>query len=279
MRAFFTVTRRELSDALLSPLGQRITIIHLAVALLAVLFGWPVAYRLGEARWAPALAWWAYAEMIMLTYLALALPADALIREDEIRPGEWIGYGQASPLAVHLGQSVATLLALLFWLITSLPAALLGLLLSPSSPSRLLALAGFAFLLWAALSQVGAWIGVTIDSRPYRIVAVDLAFTGVMLGSLVVQAATAGRSAAPLFAHPLQVTALILNVSVQQALLGSAAGSLVGLSLPAASPPPSLAEIPWTSLVVIWGGVLVAAGTLTVLSLRQWRQRREERRM
>ena len=56
MRVFFAVLRRELADAVTSPFGQRLTIIHLAVSASAVFLGWPISYTLGRANAAPTLA-------------------------------------------------------------------------------------------------------------------------------------------------------------------------------------------------------------------------------
>lgn len=274
MSAFLAVVRRELWEALVSPVGWRITVIHLALALLSVFLGWPVSYVLGSARWAPAFAWWVYAEILVLSYLTLAVSADVFEVDGQIRPGDWITYGQASIWAVYLGQTAATALVVMFWLLTAAPAPIMGLVLSPVSPDRLRALALFGALLLGALIQVGTWIGVTIDSRSYRIVAVDVAFSALMIGSLLVQLFSSGSSRAPMVAQPLEVAATILDVSAREALLGSAAGTLAGLSLPPTHSSSQLIGFPWVSLVVMYGSVLLVAGALALFSLRQWKHYR-----
>ncbi|MGI6081571.1 MAG: hypothetical protein ACOYEP_01680 [Limnochordia bacterium] len=272
MRAFFSVLRRELTDAVISPFGQRLTIIHLTISSLAVLLGWPVSYTLGRANAAPTLAWWVYAEILVLSYLALAVPANILPNENKIRTGDWIVYGQASILAVHLGKTAASLLALAFWLITVIPFFFVSLTISPISTEQLQALGLFVSLFLVTMVQLGTWIGVTVDSHAFRIVAVDVGFVAIMLGSILMQSLS-GSLNIPIYAQPLEVAARIMNLTVRDALLGSAAGTLVGLSVPLTTSPASVSEsVPWGPLMIIYGSLLVFFGVLSLLSLRQWRQ-------
>lgn len=275
MQVFLAVVRREFADATVSALGRRITLTHLIIAMAAVLLGWPVSYTIGDARWAPALAWWIYAELLTLSYLAIAVPADALENDQEIRPGDWISYGQANPLLVQAGQSIAVWLAMGFWLLTALPAFLLSVALTPADPHRLLTLFGFSMLYLGALTQIGTWIGVTIDSRPYRVIMVDITFAAVMVGSLFIQTWPGKPAANGILAHPLEIAARILNISAKEAWYGSAAGTIAGLSMPVSTTSAALPTIPWLSILTIYGSIFLVAAALTVVVLRQWLQRRQ----
>ncbi len=306
MRAFLTIWRREWQDAVASAVGWRVSMWHLGLVALAALLGWPAAYTLGQAAWAPALAWWAYAEVLILSYLALAVPADTLAAPDAIRPGQWIYYGNASPWGVLCGQTAATMSAVLFWLLTAAPVLLLCLLLRPLPPDRLLTLLLFLTLLIFSLSQLGAWIGVAIESRPYRILAVDLAYLVVMLGSLIVRSAASARIAAYLGAsllgmllkplawlagrliegwqaaplqngpllivQPLDVTSTILNVSPRDVLAASAPGNIIGIAptSPQATAAPGLM---WNQIVFVYGGLALVAAALALAILKQWQRR------
>ncbi|MGI6611880.1 MAG: hypothetical protein ACOX4G_15460 [Limnochordia bacterium] len=274
MRAFLAILRRELADAVISPFGQRLATIHLTIASLAVLLGWPISYALGAAGAAPTFAWWVYSEILMLSYLALAIPADIFPIENKIRTGDWIVYGEASIWAIHFGKTCATLLTILFWLITVIPVMLVALAISPVNSVQLASLGLFASLLLATLVQFGTWIGVTIDSQPFRVVSVDVAFVALMLGSILMQTLS-GVFRVPIFAQPLEVAARIMNVSAQDVFFGSAAGTLVGLSVPlTTSHEASVSNsISWSTLIVIYGSLFLTACVLSLLSLRQWRER------
>ena len=273
MRVFFAVLRRELADAVTSPFGQRLTIIHLAVSASAVFLGWPISYTLGRANAAPTLAWWVYAEIVVLSYLALAVPANIFPIEDKIRTGDWIVYGEAPIWAVYLGKTLASLLALAFWLLTVIPIFFTALAISPISIEQLQFLGLFVGLLLTAMVQLGTWIGVTVDSQTFRIVAVDVAFVAIMLGSILLQSLS-GSFHIPIYAQPLEVAARIMNITVRDALVGSAAGTLVGLSVPLTTTPAASVSdsVPWGPLIVIYGSLLVFFLALSLLSLRQWRQ-------
>lgn len=274
MRALFAVLRRELADALTSPFGQRLAVMHLAIASLAVLLGWPTSYRLGAAGPAPTFAWWVYSEILMLSYLALAIPADVFPMENKIRTGDWVIYGEASIAAIHFGKTCAAFLAIVFWLLTAIPVMLVALVVSPIDGVHLRSLGLFVSLLLITLVQFGTWIGVTIDSQSFRIVAVDVAFVALMLGSILLQTLS-GVFRVPIFAQPLEVAARIMNVSARDVFYGSAAGTLVGLSVPLTTGPgTSLSEsISWATLITIYGSLSLASCVLSLLSLRQWRKR------
>ncbi len=272
MLVFFAIVRKELATVLGSPLGHKITLVHLGVALIALLLGWPVSYMLGQAHWAPAFAWWVYAEILVLSYLALAISGDVFELSDKIRPGEWVVYGVATPITVLFGQTVATLITLLFWLFTSLPVFFLAKALTPITAEQLRNLAFFGALLLTTLTQVGMWMSAAVESRPWRIAAIDIAYSALMLGSLVLQRLPGGERS-QLLIQPLEVAARILHITPQEVLGGSAVGTLVQSALPqttAASEPQTL---PWFSLCLVYGTILVIAGLLSFVMLRQWRNK------
>jgi hypothetical protein len=271
MLVFIAIVRKELATILRSPLGRKITLIHLGVALSALVLGWPVSYILGQANWAPAFAWWVYAEILVLSYLALAVSGDVFELSEKIRPGEWVVYGVATPITVLLGQTTATLLTLLFWLLTSLPVFLLAKGLTPISPDQLRSLALFGALLLTTLTQVGMWMSAMMESRPGRIIAIDIAYAILMLGSLVFQRLPIGIENG-LLIQPLEVAAQILHVTPQEVLVGSAVGALVQSTLSPTTAPTALEALPWFSLCLVYGTILVIAGSLSFVMLRQWRR-------
>lgn len=275
MRAFLSIVRRELSDTIASPLGQKIAVIHLILASVAVFVGWPISYPLSAARPAPTFALWVYAELIMVSYLSLAIPANALGIEGKIRSGEWIIYGGAPLWAVNASKVVATLLAIACWLLSVVPVMLIALALSPVDSSRLLILLRFSTLLVITLAQVGTWIGVTFDSQPFRAAAVDVTFILLMIGSLLVQTLSDALQTM-VYVQPLEMAARILDVSAREAIISSAAGTLAGLSIAATPSTSSASDVPWTSCILLYGSLLATSCVLSLLSLKQWRARQSE---
>ena len=107
-----------------------------------------------------------------------------------------------------------------------------------------------------------------MDSQTFRIVAVDVAFVAIMLGSILLQSLS-GSFHIPIYAQPLEVAARIMNITVRDALVGSAAGTLVGLSVPLTTTPAASVSdsVPWGPLIVIYGSLLVFfLGSLTAIS-------------
>lgn len=312
MKGFVDIFLHQWREALLTQSGLKITLVHLALVTGALLLGWPAAYTIGAANWAPALAWGLYAEAVVLSYLALAVPAGLFSSTNFVRPGQWILYERASPLAVYAALLFATLAVLFFWLLSTVPIMLLGLLLRPVAAETLRELLLFFTLLFLSLIQVGIWIGTAVEARTYRLLLVDIAYLVLMVGTLVLRTSVTAHVAAylgasllgliirPLSAiaqrlwqtlalettqiqkllavHPLDVIGGLLRVTPKDAFAASAAGNLTGLA--ATSPGPaaatSLAEtylVPWWHLLAFYGGTGIIFAVLSLLVLRKWQRR------
>lgn len=271
MSAFFSVVSYEWQQIVTSPTGWKITATHLIIVALAALLGWPTSYILGEAHWAPTLAWWAYAEVLILSYLALAVPAHLFSPIDAFKPGYWILYANASPSAFLAGQTVATLGAVGFWLLTTTPILILGLSLRPLALELLMTLLLYIALLVIMLSQFGTWLATVINALPYRTLAVDIGYLLLMVVSFAFHP---NNSLIPQI-HPLAVVSQIIQTSPQEALATSAAGRLVRLAAintpPIEPPPPTLST--QIMLIVLYTIMTCIGSILALLTLRQWQRR------
>lgn len=255
-KASLTVLGAEIR--LLSRSGAlwKLTGVHCALLVAALLLAWPTPERLASASPPFTLKWILLTEVAALAYVTLALSSDSLRwgESERLRPPHWVVYGAASAWAVLAGRILALWCVLAYLSLTALPILILGHGASPIPLTDLAAWAAAALAVLTVLGVVGLFIGSCFHERSTRMIAVD-AVCLVIAVALIIVGNRGGDPSDGLFFY--LNPARVLSYALDPPRVGASLG----------------AEISWPLWWALQIALLVLGLSTTSVQLQRWARR------
>lgn len=241
----------------------KLTGIHCALLVAALLLTWPTPERVASATPPFTLKWLLLTELIALAYISLALTSDSFTwgEAERLRPPHWVAYGTSPAWAALTGRILALWYVIAFLALTALPLAVLAHGASPVPIRVLAAWTGAALSIMTLLGIAGLLIGCHITERSARMIAVDVACLAVAIALIAV----GGRGD-----HPSDGLLFYLNpVKVLTYILDPPLRSVDGTLFP---------ELSWVKWWALQAALHLIAFALTTVQLKRWIRRQPPHR-
>lgn len=228
-----------------------LAVAHLIIVAVAVLASWPSTLVPGSPGMVLTWNWYNYVMLATLTYIALAIAADAAPIPDRIAPYEWVYYDVLRPADVLAGRFVATLGVPVLLIALSLPLGILAHAARPVPFSEVAGAAAVIFTLLLVSAAAGSFVSAAVSEPALRAVAANALYLAGLALFLV-----AGGWIAP---SPEQSLARLNPLGAMHHFLER------DLSAPGAAP------FPWIGWALLYGTALLLFLMLAHSRLRQWR--------
>lgn len=234
----------------------KLTGIHCALLVAALLLTWPTPERLASATPPFTLKWLLLTELVTLAYVTLVLTSDSLRwgEGERLRPAHWVAYGASPAWAVVAGRILALWYVLSFLTLTAFPIMVLAHGASPVPLGTLGAWSAAALGVLTFLGVIGLLIGCRFQERSTRLIAVDVVCLLIAIALIIVGDRGTEPSAGPMFyLNPTRPLTYILDSP--------------GLTLGGG---PDVSWLLWWVLQIV---LLLAAASVTVVQLKRWIRR------
>lgn len=257
-RNVLSVAGAEIRLLMRSGAMWKLTGIHCALLVAALLLAWPTPERLASASPPYTLKWLLLTEAGALAYVSLALSSDSFGwgEQERLRPPQWVAYGEVSAWAVLAGRLLALWYVHAYLAFTALPVLVLAHGTSPIPFADLAAWSAAALAVLTLLGVLGLLIGSRFHERSARMIAVDTVCLLVAVALIISSNRGAEPSEGPYFyLNPARVLAYALDPSKA-----------------AAGPLPD-AGFSWPLWWALQGGLLLFAVSVTAVQLQRWVRR------
>lgn len=145
-----------------------------------VIVTWPGSFALSETLSPSTLLWWAYLATYLLGRVVISTSAHTERRDDEIQPGDWMRYGNASAMGVIFGKLLSGLSSGVLWVVLATPTMIIAGQLVPIN-THLIQLYLYWLVVTVALTLIGTWATLVVLSREMRAWILSVAWLGLLL--------------------------------------------------------------------------------------------------
>lgn len=258
IRTAVTVAGAEIRLLMRTGALWKLTGIHCALLVAALLLVWPTPERLVSASPPLTFKWLLLTEAVALGYVTLALSSDSLRwgETERLRPPHWVAYGDASPWAVLAGRIAALWYVYIYLVLTALPVFILAHGVSPIPAGTTAAWAAAALAVLTLLGVIGLLIGSRFHERSTRMIAVDTVCLLIVVALIILgNRGTEPSEGLYFYLNPARVLEYALDPP--QATAGARRA----------------AALSWPLWWALQGGLLLFGVSVTAVQLQRWVRR------